>query len=333
MKLSIVVATFNRADSLALTIDSVSSLTPSPHLDVELVVVDNNSRDHTRTVVEHAARNCRFPIRYVHERSQGSNSARNAGIAQSTGDVLAFIDDDNTLSSGWLAGVGRACADCSQASLLSGRIVPVFPGQNPGFIPDWIPDVWRATYGLQDYGAVPIELRAPVLPFEMNLIVPRTVFRECGVFGTAVQRSSRGLISNDGLDFVNRVRARHGVCMYHPAFLAHHHIPGARATPGYLLSRAFWQGVSDARCDPIVAASSRTKLAKAAFRHAWRLVRDASRDYLSPRRTRRHLGAGDLERRCLMAHRRGLMMEYFGIAFARRRGGTESATDAVSVSG
>ena len=321
MKLSIVVASFNRADSLALTIRSVKALTPQSNLDAELVVVDNNCRDHTRRVVADAARDSQVPIRYVHEPRQGSNSARNAGIAHSAGDILAFIDDDNTLAPDWLAGAARACADCGHASLIAGRILPVFPGLDPGCIPAWIPDIWRATYGLQDYGPVPLELQAPVLPFEMNLIVPKSVFQECGVFGTAVQRSSRGLVSNDGLDFVNRVRANGGVCMYHPAPHALHHIPAERAKPEYLLSRAYWQGVSDARCDPKLATLPRMELVRAAIKQARWLVKVASGGHRSPRHARRHFRALCWEKRCLLAHHRGLMMEYLRAAWMLRRGG------------
>lgn len=318
MTLSIVVVSCNRADSLALTIRSVKAMTPRPSLDAELVVVDNNCRDHTRRVVEEAARDSPIPIRSVFEPRQGSNFARNAGIAQSTGEILAFIDDDNTLSPDWLAGVEQASADCGQTKLIAGRILPVFPGHMPGFMPEWIPDTWRPMYGLQDYGPVAVKIRPPILPVEMNLIVARDVFRKCGVFGTAVQRSNRGLVSNDGLDFFNRVHASGEECMYHPALLAYHHIPAARAEPNYLLSRAYWQGVSDARCDPQLATLPRTKLLRAAMREAWWLVKNASGGHLSPRRVRRHFKTLAFESRCLMAHRRGVMTERLRAALMLR---------------
>lgn len=71
----------------------------------EIVVVDNGSADETPAVVAEFAD--RFePITLAFERTiQGSYAARNEGIAQSTGDLLLFVDADVTVPDTWIADV------------------------------------------------------------------------------------------------------------------------------------------------------------------------------------------------------------------------------------
>ena len=63
-------------------------------------MVDNNSRDQTREVVEDFR--SRYPgrFRYLFEAQQGLSRARNAGIGQAQGEIVAFMDDDVTVDPG-----------------------------------------------------------------------------------------------------------------------------------------------------------------------------------------------------------------------------------------
>src|SRR5271168_746976 len=100
--ISVLVCTYNRAQMLGRTIDSVVAQTLPESLGWELIIVDNNSSDQTRQVIEDFR--LRYPerIRYLFEPQQGISHARNAGIRESRGEILAFIDDDETADTGWL---------------------------------------------------------------------------------------------------------------------------------------------------------------------------------------------------------------------------------------
>lgn len=88
MLLSVILPTFNRAHLISKAIESVlPQLAPSD----ELIVVDDGSTDNTEDVVRGYA----GPIRYVKIRNQGAGAARNVGIAQSRGELLAFVDSDD----------------------------------------------------------------------------------------------------------------------------------------------------------------------------------------------------------------------------------------------
>jgi len=62
----------------------------------EIIVVDNGSTDRTAEIIRSV------PVRYVHEARRGASCARNRGIAESTGEILAFTDADCVASNGWL---------------------------------------------------------------------------------------------------------------------------------------------------------------------------------------------------------------------------------------
>lgn len=122
VRLTVVVPTFNRAHLLPELLDALNSQVVPPDLTWELIVVDNNSFDDTRSVIEAAQASFRVPITYLFERSQGLSIARNTGIKHSKGEIIAFIDDDAIPAGNWVAMVVRAMHDC-QADVIGGRIL------------------------------------------------------------------------------------------------------------------------------------------------------------------------------------------------------------------
>ncbi len=98
--ISIIICTRDRAESLKETLRAVGETLVPDDLDVEVLVVDNGSRDRTRRVVRQAKLWGRAP-RYVYEPRLGLSCARNTGMAAARGAVLLWTDDD--------VRPGRAC--------------------------------------------------------------------------------------------------------------------------------------------------------------------------------------------------------------------------------
>jgi len=97
---SVVIPTCNRADPLREAIDSVFGQHGAGKLfDLEVIVVDDASSDHTPDVAVHygAARYIRL------NENRGPSGARNVGIEASTGNYVAFLDDDDLLLPGKLS--------------------------------------------------------------------------------------------------------------------------------------------------------------------------------------------------------------------------------------
>src|SRR5579862_1106876 len=102
MKITVILCTYNRHQSLAAALESIADQHLPAGADWEVVVVDNNSSDHTREVVDQYCRKYPNRFRYVFEPQPGKSYALNTGIREAKGDVLAFMDDDVTVEADWL---------------------------------------------------------------------------------------------------------------------------------------------------------------------------------------------------------------------------------------
>lgn len=99
--ISVVIPVYNDPEGISRTIDSVLSRTQSSDLD-EVIVVDNNSNDATGDVIKEFARDVEL-VKYACENNvQTSYAARNTGVERATGNYIAFLDADVTVSEGWL---------------------------------------------------------------------------------------------------------------------------------------------------------------------------------------------------------------------------------------
>lgn len=101
MRISVVIATKDRAEYLDRALGSFDRQIGAPSF--EVVVVDNGSTDATAHVVEHARASHAYEISYVYEERPNRGAARNRGIAVASGHLVAFCDDDVYAPPGWLA--------------------------------------------------------------------------------------------------------------------------------------------------------------------------------------------------------------------------------------
>jgi len=85
---SVVIPTYNRAELLPRAIDSVLEQTYPAH---EIIVVDDGSTDHTETVMK----KYESRVRYIKQKNAGVSAARNRGIEESEGNMIAFLDSDD----------------------------------------------------------------------------------------------------------------------------------------------------------------------------------------------------------------------------------------------
>ncbi|MFQ5668776.1 MAG: glycosyltransferase family 2 protein [Candidatus Binatia bacterium] len=112
----VVIPTRNRPDTLAACLGSLQALRQKPE---EIVVVDNAPQSPaTRRVVEDFQ-----TVRYVAESRPGSSAARNTGVHHSSGNIVAFLDDDETVHPGWLAWLKR-CFHDPVVAVATGLVLP-----------------------------------------------------------------------------------------------------------------------------------------------------------------------------------------------------------------
>ncbi|MGO9451705.1 MAG: glycosyltransferase [Candidatus Binataceae bacterium] len=114
MKVSVVINTYNRADSLRDTIESLRYL-DGPEF--EVIVVNGPSTDHTESVLESYSSG----IRVGTCEARNLSVSRNVGIEMARGDVVAFLDDDAVADRFWLRDLG-AGYDASDIAGVGGRV-------------------------------------------------------------------------------------------------------------------------------------------------------------------------------------------------------------------
>lgn len=128
MDLSLIVSTRNRARQLAACLTAISKLDFQGMW--ELVIVDNGSSDETEAVVRNLVASAPFRVRYVFEPLKGLANARNAGIQNSAGTLLAFTDDDCYPRSDFLSSIAVPFRDAA-IGYVSGRILLHDPSDYP----------------------------------------------------------------------------------------------------------------------------------------------------------------------------------------------------------
>jgi glycosyltransferase involved in cell wall biosynthesis len=192
-----------------------------------LIVVDNNSDDHTQDVVRFHAESCNFRIDCIKEKIQGIAYARNLGIRSSRGRVIAFTDDDVTVDKLWLQRI-MAVFDEHGAVCAGGKILPIWEAPRP----EWLKENFSRVLALLDYGDNFRHMREPLL-WGANIAVSSDAFRKFGLFSTRLGRVPGKLYGGEEIHFIRKlIEARERV-LYTPEAVVYHHIPTERMKKAY----------------------------------------------------------------------------------------------------
>ncbi len=241
MTFSIVIATYNRADVLADTLASLARLTPGAPW--EVIVVDNNSRDHTRQVVEAAASSYPAPLTYAFEAEQGRSAALNHGFALAHGEIVVTTDDDVRVAPDWLNCIAAAL-ETQRCDYVGGRVVPLWDGERPRWLPPTNGQLW-AVIALLDYGIAPVRFGTRV-PLGVNMAIRRRALERVGGFDVRIGRKAGTLLGQEVREWCLRAHAAGLVGYYMPAIVVQHLIPRDRLTKRYFRRWFYWRGISRA---------------------------------------------------------------------------------------
>ena len=240
MTVTIILCTYNRCNSLARTLDSVIVLTLSSSVDWEVVVVDNNSSDHTREVVEEFCRRNPKLFRYVFEPQQGKSFALNTGIRAAQGEILAFLDDDVTVETHWLEQLTASLRGGEWAGT-GGKILLDRPFSAPSWMPFDSPFGAAPTLAaLFDLGNEPCELEEA--PYGTNMAYRKTMFEKYGLFRTDLGPRPGCEIRNEDTEFGRRLLAAGERLLYEPSAVVYHPLPEGRLSRAYVLNWWFDHG-------------------------------------------------------------------------------------------
>jgi len=241
MTCSIVIATYNRRDLLRTTLASLAQI--QYERPWEVIVVDNNSPDDTRAVVEEAARSFPVPLLYRFEQQQGRSAALNSGFDAASGDILVTTDDDVRVPPDWLTQIERAF-DIHRCGYVAGRVLPMWQAPPPQWLERRGGRMW-AVIALLDFGPVAKEFTDHA-PLGVNMAITRDAIRRVGGFNTSVGRKAGTLLGQEVREWCLRARAAGIRGMYVPEIVLEHHIPADRLQKRYFRRWCYWRGISRA---------------------------------------------------------------------------------------
>lgn len=270
MKVAIAVITCRRPAGLARLIESLDELEIPGGVEVEVLIVENGAAR-----VDPCGRpNARLATSWHHEPRPGIPFARNRAleVADERGvEALAFIDDDETASRGWLAAL-LAALQRSGAPAATGPALSELPPQAAR---------WAAASGVFDYPRHPDGALVP-WAYTHNVLLRLDAWRACGLWFDERLAFSGG---SDTHFFRRFVAAGHRIVWADDA-IAHEWYPASRTTLRWVLQRSFRIGVTDAwierdlRRRGLPAAGPAALLLRSgryAARGPWRLLRGLGR--------------------------------------------------------
>jgi glycosyltransferase involved in cell wall biosynthesis len=195
---SLVVPAFNAQETIGDCLDSLLAQT-YPNQAFELIVVDNDSTDETGAVL----RAYQSEIRILHERRRGAAAARNTGIANARGEVVAFTDADCVADKDWLRNIVEPLADRS-IGIVGGEILAANPSNAVARFGTRINDNRKS-----------IEVFRPPYVITMNCCARLAVLKHLNSFDARFRRAQDVELSYRALQAGYRLVFRPEAIVYH----------------------------------------------------------------------------------------------------------------------
>ncbi|MFG2045173.1 glycosyltransferase [Dactylosporangium sp. NPDC048998] len=173
---------------------------------------------------------------------RGLSAARNTGVAEARGEIVAFLDDDAEAEPDWLAQLLPHYRD-EQVLAVGGRALPAWEEQRPR----WLPPEFDWVVGCSFTGQ-PTEVSPVRNVIGCNMSFRRTVLEGTAGFDPALGRIGRTPVGCEETELCIRIRRQHpdGVVLYEPAARVRHRVTTDRTTWRYFRRRCFSEGRSKA---------------------------------------------------------------------------------------
>ncbi|MFD1157681.1 glycosyltransferase [Roseovarius aestuarii] len=225
-RIDICVCTYRRPHLLE-TLRSLQKLRLPADAEVAILVVDNDRDPNAKDMVLECARSCHLKLRYVHCPEGNISIARNGGLDNSTARYLAFVDDDEVVTPGWISELLRKIKATGAAAVL-GPVTALYSLDAPAWMqclsvhstrPVWVNGVIRTGYTCN----VLIDRHHPAV---------------------SARRFDPALGQSGGEDtkFFSEVFAGGGQIVFAEGALVHENVPPKRASAGWLLRRRYRMG-------------------------------------------------------------------------------------------
>jgi glucosyl-dolichyl phosphate glucuronosyltransferase len=254
MKASVIICTFNRAESLSRTLESLLCMAVSPELEWEVLIVDNNSTDSTKSVSDLFQQEFPGRFRYIFEGRQGKSFALNTAIDAAKGEILAFTDDDVTMDAQWLAQIISTMENCDCLGV-GGRILPVWNVSKPDWLQMEGPHRLMPAVVSFDLGNEMCQIHAGA--FGANMAFRRNVFETYGRFRADLGPTIGSEMRGEDTEFCRRLIKAKERLIYAPHAIVFHPVEKRRIEKAYFQAWYFGRGRASIRESGVPASAIR----------------------------------------------------------------------------
>lgn len=243
MKLNVIIPTYNRAKLLTHTLQSVENAHIPPNLEIEVIIVNNNSDDDTEKIAKDYQNKAeKKKVSYLFEEKQGRSAAVNAGIRHSEGDLITMIDDDIRIEKDWFVQIEKIFRErWEEIDFIGGKVLPIWEVEPP----DWVKSIKDVGVCWRDYGEEEwqYDKETPILTGG-HAVFKASIFSEVGLYAEELGVKKKNLAScEDDVMFDKLLDAgKKGV--YSPKLIVHHYVPAHRLTVNFFRQWHFGAGMS-----------------------------------------------------------------------------------------
>ncbi|MFV0468293.1 MAG: glycosyltransferase [Dysgonomonas sp.] len=242
-RISVIFCTYNRDKYIFKAIKSIVDQDLDPSL-YEIIIVNNNSTDRTERICQQAIIDFNhIDIRLVNEHNQGLSYARNRGIEESRGEIVAFVDDDATaFEPDYLSSIDKFFRDYPDAGACGGPIIPVYEGDKPA----WLSHFTEELIGGALYrGKKTKPFGNGKFPGGGNSAYKKEIFDIYGLFNVELGRKGTGLIGAEEKDLYDRLRKGNVTFYYLPQMGIYHYISKKKLTVEHFKELTYSIGKSE----------------------------------------------------------------------------------------
>lgn len=239
---SFIICTYNRASYLEDTLSSLLEFS-NADFDYELVVIDNNSDDHSAQVVKgyrEVALNRGTELHYFKETKQGLSHARNRGIREANAGCLVFFDDDIRATKSLIPTWCTFFDQNPKALAAGGKIHVQFDAPRP----EWMSHFLLPLLGHHDLGDKAKTYPPGKYPFGGNMGFRKSIFEKTGLFNTELGRKGSELNAAEEKELFQRIRDLSIPIHYLPDAFLYHRVDSSRLRTGYIRKQALGLGKS-----------------------------------------------------------------------------------------
>jgi len=243
-RLAIVICTYNRSASLIQTLSSIYGCGHDGHEQIDILVVANNCSDDTIARLEdfktvHPRDN--LILNWIEEPRAGKSYALNTAIAHTLHEVLCFIDDDQTVESGYITHLLDGMDAHPDDAIYCGRIWPAWDGSEPS----WVHAKGDYAIPIRPFPEFDLGSESIVIPPHDrypsggNIVVRRQVFDAVGQFSVELGPTGHNLAGGEDHDFLKRATDKGFTIRYLPRVRQLHEIDAERMSTTYTLRKSF----------------------------------------------------------------------------------------------